>query len=273
MKPLALILSSALVLFVVSQFATSQDEKATATEASPSPQVFESGPGPVALVELFTSQGCSSCPPADTWLSKKIKSDDGLWKSFVPVAWHVDYWDRLGWPDPFGSAAHTRRQYGYREANKVGSVYTPGFLVNGNEWRGFFQRQKLPDITADPESHPRNLKATVADDRRSVTVEVDWRAEHAAEADTTAWDIHVAVLGFGLETEVPRGENSGRTLINDFVALSHQQATLENRRASFTLPDPAAANPKRRALAVWLTPAGQQPPIQATGGWLATANE
>jgi len=63
-------------------------------------RVFETGPQKTHLIELFTSQGCSSCPPAEAWLSK-LKNEPGLWKNFVPLAFHVDYWDRLGWRDPF----------------------------------------------------------------------------------------------------------------------------------------------------------------------------
>src|SRR6476646_4780454 len=73
-------------------------------------RVFESGPQRIHLIELFTSQGCSSCPPAEAWLSK-LKSEPRLWKDFVPIAFHVDYWDRLGWRDPFATKEWTARQY------------------------------------------------------------------------------------------------------------------------------------------------------------------
>ncbi len=85
------------------------------------------------LIELFTSQGCSSCPPAEAWLSK-LKNEPRLWKDFVPLAFHVDYWDRLGWRDPFASKEWTARQYQYSENWKSESVYTPGFVLDGREW-------------------------------------------------------------------------------------------------------------------------------------------
>ncbi len=223
------------------------------------PKVFESGSERVALVELFTSQGCSSCPPADTYLSKTLRNDD-LWKKYVPVAWHVDYWDRLGWLDPYGSAANTERQYAYQKSAKINSVYTPGFVLNGTEWRGYFERRALPDSSELSAQHPKNLKATV--DGKSVSVDV-------AEPATGEWEVHIAVLGFGLETQVERGENSRRALINDFVALDHQQAKLTaTQTASFTLPDLSAAGAKNHAIAVWITAAGELSPVQATGGWL-----
>src|SRR5450432_4372054 len=85
---------------------------------------FESGPQQSALVELYTSEGCSSCPPAEAWMSR-WKNDPGLWKKFVPVAFHVDYWDRLGWRDRFSSGEWTARQSRYASLWGSGSVYTP----------------------------------------------------------------------------------------------------------------------------------------------------
>src|SRR5438477_8950450 len=96
-------------------------------------RVFESGPQKVHLIELFTSQGCSSCPPAEAWLSK-LKSEPRLWKDFVPLAFHVDYWDHLGWRDPFAAKEWTARQYEYSAKWKNESVYTPGFVLDGREW-------------------------------------------------------------------------------------------------------------------------------------------
>src|ERR1700752_821515 len=96
--------------------------------------VFQSGAQKTHLIELFTSEGCSSCPPAEAWLSK-LKSEPRLWKDFVPIAFHVDYWDRLGWRDPFASKEWTARQYQYSNAWKAETVYTPGFVLDGREWR------------------------------------------------------------------------------------------------------------------------------------------
>src|SRR5689334_18800483 len=95
---------------------------------------FESGPARTHLIELYTSEGCSSCPPAEAWLSK-LKDEPRLWRDFVPLAFHVDYWDRLGWRDPFASKEWTARQYAYSAGWKSESVYTPGFVLDGREWR------------------------------------------------------------------------------------------------------------------------------------------
>src|ERR1043166_2112982 len=97
---------------------------------------FESGDTQTALVELFTSEGCSSCPPAEKWLSA-FKSNPDLWKKTVPVAFHVDYWDHLGWTDRFAKPEFTVRQQRYAAGFGGDSVYTPGFVINGKEWRGW----------------------------------------------------------------------------------------------------------------------------------------
>ena len=271
MKTRLLLLTALVAAFAALHLNNGVDADSTAITppnlpASDSPIVFESGTERVALVELFTSQGCSSCPPADTFLSRKIRDAD-LWKKYVPIAWHIDYWDRLGWPDPFGSEKHTRRQYAHRNAGHVASVYTPGFVIDGREWRGFFERQDLPKPS--PATNPApNLKAKV--DGKSVAVEVVWTG--TAPVRASGWSMHLVELGFGLKTAIPRGENSGRTLINDFVALDHRTKAVESTPtdATFTFSDSEEDTPapSHRAIAIWLTKAGDLTPVQATGTWL-----
>ena len=118
-----------------------------ATSFASEPQTFESGDTQSSLIELFTSEGCSSCPPAEKWLSA-LKSSPDLWKKTVPVAFHVDYWDHLGWRDRFAKPEFTSRQQRYAAAWGGDSVYTPGFVVNGKEWRGWFGGNAMP-ITYD----------------------------------------------------------------------------------------------------------------------------
>ena len=97
-----------------------------------------SGASTVALVELYTSEGCDSCPPADRWLAGAFRGNADTARA-IPLAFHVDYWDRLGWKDRFASAAFTERQYAAMRANHTGFVYTPQVLVQGRDfsgWRG-----------------------------------------------------------------------------------------------------------------------------------------
>lgn len=224
------------------------------------PIAFDSGDQQVALVELFTSQGCSSCPPAERW-ANKLEDDSRLWTEVVPVVWHVDYWDRLGWKDPYASSENTERQYAYRRSGAVGSVYTPGFVVDGKEWRGFFQGKglKVPSKRADG-----RLTATFTDRR----LKADFSGN--AKKDLI---LNVAVLGIGLETKVARGENRGRLLTQSFTVLEHQTEQSSDGTWELSIPESTINTGERQALAIWVSSKGSQTPIQATGGWLPTTSD
>src|SRR6202023_516212 len=206
---------------------------------------FESGPQRVHLIELFTSQGCSSCPPAEAWISK-LKAEPRLWKDFVPVAFHVDYWDRLGWRDPFAAKEWTARQYQYSAVWKSDSVYTPGFVLDGREWR----ERSVPASSSDK---PGTLKVAITNDKVSATFD--------AAKDV---DLHVATLGFDLNTKVTAGENNGRNLHQDFVVLSLTNEKMVNGKAEVHL----IVDSRAGAIAAWITAPNQLEPIQAVGGWL-----
>ena len=212
------------------------------------------------LIELFTSQGCSSCPPAETWIGQ-LTSHQDLWTRFVPIVFHADYWDRLGWKDPFASQQHTQRQYQYRAFHQLPSVYTPGFFIDGNEWKGFFQRGPLPPIR----KVNTRLDATWNAGKISVKT-VELKESHI---------IHAAVLGFDLKTSVKRGENSGRKLRGNFVVLSHKSTssstdTNKTSQIEFQATDLAAKAP-RYGFAVWINAADSPMPLGATGNWLPKA--
>jgi hypothetical protein len=222
---------------------------AFAFTARASDYAFESGPQKTHLIELFTSQGCSSCPPAEAWLSK-LKSEPRLWKDFVPIAFHVDYWDRLGWRDPFASKEWTARQYQYSENWKSESVYTPGFVLDGREWMG----RSIPAAAAEK---PGVLKLSIK--HQKLVVEF-----LAADGGAKDVDLHVATLGFDLATKVTAGENSGRNLNQDFVVLSLTNQKMPGGKAETVLkPDSRAG-----AIAAWITSPNGIEAIQSVGGWL-----
>ena len=210
--------------------------------------VIESPPTRAHLIELFTSEGCSSCPPADAWLSG-LKSERGLWHEFVPVAFHVDYWDRLGWKDRLASPLFTQRQHAYATAWRSRSVYTPGFVLDGREWRA----RDVPRASGEKAGI---LRVRVAEDRVSVSFPRDARKMTA----------HLAWLAGEVENDVKAGENRGRKLRHDFTALSIESRPLDPASgiASFTTPKPTGA----KAIAAWITETGRPEPIQATGGAL-----
>jgi hypothetical protein len=219
---------------------------------------FESGDTQNSLIELFTSEGCSSCPPAEKWLSG-LKSNQDLWKKIIPVAFHVDYWDRLGWRDRFAKPEFTLRQQRYAAGWGGDSVYTPGFVVNGKEWRGWFGGNGMPTTST---------KVGVF----SVSLGDDGKLTATFVPETTqpgTLTLNVALLGNDLESDVKRGENSGRKLRHDFVVLNLIKVDMANESNRWTgsvaLPT-QTGNDKPSALAAWITENGT--PIQATGGWL-----
>jgi hypothetical protein len=220
--------------------------------------LFQSTEKQVTLIELFTAEGCSSCPPAEASISK-LKADRALWKNLVPIAFHVDYWDGRGWKDRFASPAFTQRQRVYAATWKSGSVYTPAFAVNGREWRG--SGTPTPPAAANAGV----LKIAGAGNRLAFTY------VHSSPS-ASQWDVHVALLGSGIISKVGGGENSGRELRHDFVVLKYDQLRMTGdagiARAELDLPQSHLEKGSRPALAAWVTMRDQIVPIQATGGWL-----
>jgi hypothetical protein len=221
---------------------------------------IESPQAQATLVELYTSEGCSSCPPADRWLSG-LKGDSRLWKTVVPVAFHVDYWNYLGWSDRFSSRFFSERQRSYAEYGRVRTVYTPGFVVNGEEWKGWFRRQALPI-----EDRPGAGRLAAEGDDESLRVVYE-----PQRVAGTGLRLQIARLGFDLDSEVVAGENRGRRLRHDFVVLGfaeHELVFDEGRyTASLRLP-PSREPAAREAVALWVTQPGNPRPLQAAGGWL-----
>ena len=221
--------------------------------AAAAPQRFSSDTHRTHLLELYSSEGCSSCPPAESWLGG-LREAPGLWRNFVPVAFHVVYWDNLGWPDRFARKDFTARQYAYASAWHSESVYTPGFVLDGAEWRTAFGRS-APPASSDAAG------VLVVDYAEDGTC----RVQYAANGD---YEIHVALLGGGIVTDVRAGENEGHTLHHEFVALALKEGRLEGGKAELSLARPDDRNIPHRALAAWVTRRGELTPLQATGGWL-----
>lgn len=218
-----------------------------------------SGPEKTSLLELYTSEGCSSCPPAEAQFSR-LKDSPGLWKQFVPIAYHVDYWNRLGWPDRFSSADWTARQQHYAALWRSDSIYTPAFVLNGKEMRGGVG--EIP-----PSQEAAGVLSATSDDGK--TWKIDFQP---VEKSAAQWDVHVAQLGAGISSHVSAGENGGRTLTHDFVVLAQQNAPLQTSgdqaSARLTITSPHETAP-RRAIAIWVTQQGELAAVQATGAWLA----
>ncbi|TAK81602.1 MAG: DUF1223 domain-containing protein [Betaproteobacteria bacterium] len=171
--------------------------------------VKESPPHAVALLELYTSEGCNSCPPADQWLSR-LRGDGPGTDSVVPLAFHVDYWDRLGWKDRFASPRFTERQYLLARQAGSRAVYTPGIFLNFAEVRalGRFE-EALRGINARPARAHIRLELRPPSASR-LPIKADFRAPPGSEA-------FVALYENRLSTDVKAGENRGVTLRHDYV--------------------------------------------------------
>jgi hypothetical protein len=167
-----------------------------------------SGPTRTALLELYTSEGCSSCPPADQWLAS-LPAQGLNTRAVVPLAFHVDYWDQLGWVDPFAQSAFTQRQ---RERNATsGWVYTPQFMLNGEDYRpGTRGLQAALSNTPAPARLKLHLDRT---DARLWTAQL----EASLRSPGDSHQVYVALYENNLVSHIQAGENARRTLHHDFV--------------------------------------------------------
>ena len=168
----------------------------------------------VALIELYTSEGCDSCPPADRWLSELAREAPGA-EGFVALSLHVDYWDRLGWKDRFASPRFTERQRELaRLSGRRGLVYTPGVFVNLQEFRG----GHLVDALRTINGHPAEADIRIELDspaRAQLSVRADFRLKPGAPAKQPR--AFVVLYEDGLSTKVRAGENRGVALHYDRV--------------------------------------------------------
>ena len=170
-----------------------------------------SPPHTVALIELYTSEGCSSCPPADRWLSRL----DPRPESAVALSLHVDYWDRLGWKDRFASMAFTRRQYEQMRRQGTAFVYTPQALLQGRDWRWGMADESaaVAAINARPARAVIELTADARGDKAAIEVHVS--VPNTRDRADAA--VAVALVQDGLVSNVRAGENSGQHLAHDHV--------------------------------------------------------
>jgi hypothetical protein len=230
--------------------------------ADAAPMVFQSSQRQTSLLELYTSEGCSSCPPAESWLSK-LRSAPGLWSEFVPVAFHVHYWNNHAWSDKFSSEQYSTRQRGYARVWSAENIYTPEFVLNGKEWQNWLGSKGGPSASA---TRAGVLQVSSVDDKR-------WQANFVpAENGPADYEVTAALLVGETSSDVKGGENAGRHLNHDFAALSLITRPLASQtnglQGNFIIDDNPKGITGRLALAVWVTRSGRLEPLQATGGWL-----
>ncbi|MHC6646224.1 DUF1223 domain-containing protein [Alteromonas sp. HB246098] len=238
----------------------------SSNESADAPFILTSTPNQTTVLELYSSQGCSSCPPAEKWISGFVDSEK-LWTELVPINFHVDYWDYLGWKDPFADSAFSKRQRDYKRVGKANTVATPGFVLNGRAWNGWFRGQPLPNRVAPLSGE---LHASVQNN----IIEVSFNNINRSTSNTLV--VHAALLGFGIETSVKRGENAGRKLTHDFIVVDYESALLSSNGnnahaqqyvASLPLPSNTHIKAKKHALVVWVSEANDPSPLQVAASW------
>jgi hypothetical protein len=213
-----------------------------------------SPPSTVVIAELFTSEGCSSCPPADTLVRQLADAQPFDGAHLIALEEHVDYWDRLGWRDPFSSPQFTSRQTEYN--NRVfrsNAIYTPQLVVDGVRECVGSDRSAIRAIVADSIRRRRaavSVQSVAIASHLSVTVSIDVPA--AVERRGVA-DVFVVVAERGLVSVVRHGENGGHTLVHGAVARSLAPlGELSDRDRAFagTVDVPVAQNWNSRNLQI-----------------------
>jgi hypothetical protein len=196
-----------------------------------------------ALVELFTSEGCSSCPPADALVASLPKTyPSGV---FI-LSFHVDYWDRLGWKDPFSSADFTQRQKQYGEVFRLNSIYTPQVVINGRTEMVGSDKDRIRNAIEDQLAHTANpsIDATArSTDKKRVTVDYTLK-------DNSKGAFHAALVQLQASTAVKKGENAGLQLHHADIVRDLQSST--KNKGSLTLSLPAGVTKEDCMIVVFL---------------------
>ncbi|MFK8013601.1 MAG: DUF1223 domain-containing protein [Marinicellaceae bacterium] len=206
------------------------------------------------VIELYTSEGCSSCPPADRWLSS-LKNNSELFKSFIPIALHVDYWDYIGWTDALAFRENSQRQRLYKHLENLNSVYTPGILKAGKEWRGWYS-------TGIKASNDQVGILNIDIVNNNIKAKFDTK-------DKSEYRLVVALLGMDIQTKVMAGENHGKLLKHDFVMLKKESFEAPNGQWNETIDDDFFQSKYQNTVFVaWVEKTNNPAPIQAVGTFL-----
>ncbi|MBS0198603.1 MAG: DUF1223 domain-containing protein [Planctomycetes bacterium] len=247
-----------LILSAAAALASAPRETATNPEA----------PG-IAVLELFTSEGCSSCPPADRVLTQLADEAAKDGRKVYALAFHVDYWDNLGWPDRFASPQATQRQHAYAKTLKTPSVYTPQLIVNGTDEFVGSDRVRAAKAIADALSRPCSPVSARLEERtpdQPFTISITAAACPNLQAC-------VALTQDGLTTEVKKGENAGRLLPHSCVVRAFTTITLDGQgHATASLTPPKDVDASRSRIIVFVHNDARQV-IAATDVKIAAASK
>jgi hypothetical protein len=197
-------------------------------------QNLKSAENSFVVIELFTSEGCSSCPPADKVLSEVIADARKNKKPIYAMSFHVDYWNRLGWKDPYSNVKYTFRQNNYTDAMGELEVYTPQVFVNGKtSFVGSDKKRLLSEIGNEIKIPSAcQLKLMKSDSSTADTLIINYVASKTDKNYT----LYIALVQRGLLSKVGRGENSGKTLTHDNVVRAFENTDLLFPNGSMKIP-------------------------------------
>ncbi|WP_272151937.1 DUF1223 domain-containing protein [Tenacibaculum aiptasiae] len=214
---------------------------------------------PFIVFQLFTSQGCSSCPPAD-YLLEQVKKNTSN-SNVIVMSYHVDYWNRLGWKDPFSKKIYTELQYEYARKFNSSSVYTPQLVVNGNEHFTGSNKSKLKrSLRKYTSENTSNAIALSNIRKKGRLINIDYKIKG---------DLNDKIVSFALVLEekttfVKRGENSNRKIKNSNIVINQVSLPIQdkaNGNTSLNIPEIFEVNDNYRIIAFV-----QKPNLQITGG-------
>jgi hypothetical protein len=220
----------------------------------------------VALVELYTSEGCDSCPPADRWLSS-LRGRGFTPAQLVPLALHVDYWDYIGWKDPYAKPEFSERQRRLAQMSRPPIAYTPQVVLQGQDFRRWGGEEFAETVAR---INAKDARATIALTLRSITpeaVSVDLAAELLDATQRASAVVYVAAYESRLASDVKAGENRGKRLEHDFVVRQwlgplafEGSARIAQTRS---LPLAPSADPKRSGVVAFVQNRGNGEILQA----------
>lgn len=209
----------------------------------------------VALVELYTSQGCSSCPPADRWLSTLSQRLSPA--QAVPLALHVGYWDDIGWKDPFAQRVFNERQRELATASGSRTVYTPGVFVQGREMPRWSREAEFMRVVRAVNAEAAPVRIDLAARLTGAQMHVDVSAVESTAGAARDARLYLALTQSGLQTSVRAGENRGETLGNDHVVRTWSGALPLGRHAFHWAPPAGVADDRLALVAFVQSPAGE----------------
>ena len=208
-------------------------------------------PQPVVVLELFTSQGCSSCPPADQASHDIAQKAARAGQAVYNLSFHVDYWNRLGWQDPFSSKLFTDRQRQYdRSLNS--HTYTPQLVINGRQELIGSQKAKIEQAIQTIQQQPAATAVSIDGSLLTTAKQVTITYSLTPSGPAVPYRINVALVQKEARTMVGTGENGGRTLVNTNVVRQFKTIEKSGTSGSVSLTLPAGLTSDRTAVLVYV---------------------